>query len=160
MSIVNGLMNTKSTGDVTALVGELARKVDTNRDGQVSTTEFAQFLTQLIGQQTQPGGASPLGGSSRSADVPAVPPPTMRGWDAAKWADPTHVTPKYVIGRILAGFAPTPQGLMDALPDIQRAIPGTTLVGDDKLDIPGVGAVDVGLSFSVGGGVGWWWGQE
>ena len=159
MSIVNGLMNTKSTGDVTALVGELARRVDVNRDGQVSTAEFSQFLTQLIGGQQMTPGTSPAVQPPRAASISSAPPPSMRGWDAAKWADQTHVTPKYVIGRILADFPPTPQGLIDALPEIQRALPGTTLVGDDKLDIPGVGPVDVGLSFSVGGGVGWWWGQ-
>jgi hypothetical protein len=158
MTNIHGLMNTRSTGDLTQLVGDLTRKVDTNGDGQVSTTEFAQFLTQLIGQAGQPKSTGPSFDTPRA--VPAALPPALPGWDAGKWADPTHVTPKYVIGRILANFAPTPQGLEDALPDIQRAIPGTTRVGDDKLDIPGVGIVDVGLSFSVGGGVGWWWGQE
>jgi hypothetical protein len=158
MTNIHGLTNTKNTGDLTQLVGELTRRVDSNGDGQVSTTEFSQFLTQLIGQQPQPK-AIGLNGDVPSAK-PAALPPALPGWDAAKWADTTHVTPKYVIGRILANFPPTPQGLKDALPEIQRALPGTNLVGDDKLNIPGVGAVDVGLSFSAGGGVGWWWGQE
>jgi hypothetical protein len=159
MSSVHGLMNTKTTGDLTALVGELSRRIDTNRDGQVSTAEFSQFLTQLIGQQAQSRTTgTPAVDAPRAA--PAARPETMHGWNAAKWADPTHVTPKYVIGRILANFPPTPQGLQDAMPEIQRAMPGTTLVGDDKLSLPGVGLVDVGLSFSVGGGVGWWWGVQ
>lgn len=82
---------------------------------------------------------------------------TLPGWDANKLSDPNHQTPKYVVGRILSNYPDTPDGLKAAVPDIQQAYPGSTLVGDDKLNIPGVGTVDVGVSFGSGGGKGWAW---
>jgi hypothetical protein len=36
-------------------------------------------------------------------------------------------------------------------------MPGTTLDGDDTLNIPNVGYIDVGVAFGAGGGVGWDW---
>ena len=87
---------------------------------------------------------------SYSATAPA-------GWNAGKWADQSHTTPKYVVGRILSQFPDTPDGLQQALPQIQAAFPGATLVGKDSLNIPGIGIVDVGVGFSQGGGQGWAW---
>ncbi len=150
----------KTTGsDLTQLVEQLAKRADANKDGQVSTSEFAQFLVNLL--QPVAGGANgttqPVVEKTTErtfADLPACPP----GWDAAKWNNLTHTTPKYTVGRILSYYPPTPDGLTQAMPEIQKAYPGTTRLGDDKIDIPEVGVVDVGLSFSIGGGVGWWWG--
>ena len=159
INATNPLNTPKTTGaDLTQLVEQLAKRADVNRDGQVSTSEFAQFLVGLL-QATSPAGT--FGTSSPTpltspVDTPL--PPCPSGWDSAKWVNPNHNTPKYVVGRILAKFPPTPDGLTQALPEVQKAIPGTTRVGDDKLDIPDVGIVDVGLSFGIGGGVGWWWG--
>lgn len=82
------------------------------------------------------------------------------GWDATKWNDQTHQTPKYVVGRILSNYPDNPGGLQSALGDIQKAYPGTQLIGDDKLMIPGVGIVDVGVSFGSGGGHGWAWQEQ
>jgi hypothetical protein len=156
------LNTSKTTGsDLTQLVEQLAKRADTNRDGSVSTTEFAQFLVNLLQPST---GTTPTSKSGRLSETPALDapadplPPCPPGWDAAKWNNPDHVTPKYVVGRILARYPPTPDGLTEAMPDIQKAFPGTTRIGDDKIDIPDVGVIDVGLSFSIGGGVGWWWG--
>jgi hypothetical protein len=149
----------KTTGsDLTQLVEQLAKRADANKDGQVSTSEFAQFLVNLL-QPMANGSGSTLPVAETPAertftDLPPCPP----GYDAAKWANLSHTTPKYTVGRILSYYPPTPDGLTQALPEIQKAYPGTTRVGDDKIDIPDVGVVDVGLSFSIGGGVGWWWG--
>ena len=79
------------------------------------------------------------------------------GYDPAKWADPTHQTPKYAVTRILSQFPDTPEGLVQALPEIAKAYPGATLVGKDKVNIPGVGIIDVGKGFAAGGGQGWHW---
>ncbi len=155
---ITPLTSPKTTGsDLTQLVEQLAKRADANKDGQVSTSEFAQFLVGLL----QPGGG---GGTTQPvtekttertfADLPPCPP----GYDPAKWVNLSHNTPKYAIGRILSYYPPTPDGLTQAMPEIQKAYPGTTRLGDDKIDIPDVGIVDVGLSFSIGGGVGWWWG--
>lgn len=82
------------------------------------------------------------------------------GYDAGKMADASHQSPKYVVGRILTNFPDTAEGLGQALPHIQQAYPGTQLVGKDKLNIPGVGIIDVGKGFSAGGGQGWQWYDE
>jgi hypothetical protein len=81
----------------------------------------------------------------------------MSGWDQTKWADANNQHPKYVVGRILSNFEDTPEGLTKAMPDIMAAYPGAKQVGDDKIDIPGVGTVDVGVGFSGGGHHGWAW---
>lgn len=83
------------------------------------------------------------------------------GWNQEKWANQDYQTPKYVVGRILSNYEDTPAGLKAAMPDIQAAYPGARLVNDkDKIEIPGVGIVDVGTAFSVGGGKGWRWGAN
>ena len=43
-----GTQTSKATNDFTQMVGELRKKVDADGDGNVSTAEFAQFLTKLI----------------------------------------------------------------------------------------------------------------
>jgi hypothetical protein len=75
----------------------------------------------------------------------------MAGWDQEKWANTNHQTPKYGVGRILSNYAPTVEGLAQALPEIQRAYPGVTFDGKDKLMIPGVGTIDVLVGASQGG---------
>lgn len=84
----------------------------------------------------------------------------LGGWDEAKFNDAAHQTPKYVLGRILSNYADTPQGLTQAMGDIQRAYPGSQLLDggkSGKVLIPGVGIVDVGVGFGSGGGNGWAW---
>lgn len=78
------------------------------------------------------------------------------GWDATKWQDQTHQTPKYVVGRILSQYPSTVQGLSQAVGDIQKAYPGSTFDGKDKVTIPGVGTIDV-LTGASQGGNGWAW---
>lgn len=87
-----------------------------------------------------------------STSVPA-------GWDPAKWNNPKHQTPKYVVGRILSNYPPTTAGFQSAIADIQRAYPGAKAVGNDKIDIPGVGVIDV-LQSAGTGGVAWQWIDE
>ena len=129
---VNGLSG-KVTGDVTSLVGELGKRADANHDGRVSSDEFAQFLTQqLINQTNTPGTTAPAATnqSPREAAMTAL-------------------------GRILEKFSPTPAGLGDAMPSIQKAFPGTTPYEHDQIDVPGLGRINVGLSFGNSGGAIW-----
>lgn len=105
------------------------------------------------GNQAPGGGATGSGAS----DVPSFP-GVLPGWDAAKWGNTGYSSPKYDIGRILAGYDPTVSGLQQALSAIQAKYPGTTLQGLDKLQIPNVGLVDV-LQNAKAGGTGWWWGS-
>jgi hypothetical protein len=72
--------------------------------------------------------------------------PVMPGWDACKWNDLQHQTPKYAIGRIMAAFPPSPNGLAAIAPAINVLYPGTKLVdstGMDKISIPCVGVIDM-----------------
>jgi hypothetical protein len=88
-----------------------------------------------------------------AAAASSSPPP---GWDAKKWSDPAHQTPKYVVGRIMSQFAPTTENMPKVLAEIQKAYPGTTLIGKDSINIPGVGKTDILRGADVGG-KGWQW---
>jgi len=159
---------TSSVGSLstTDLVSQLAKRVDTNNDGSISTGEFASFLTNLLtvmgsgssskALSTTGSGASPFSTTDMSVEDTPLP-PCPGGWDATKWANPNHTTPKYVVGRILWRYPPTPESLQQLLPVIQAHYPGTTLVGQDKLQIPDVGLIDVGVDFGPGHGQSWAW---
>lgn len=156
-----------TSSETASLVSRVANRVDGNKDGSISKSEFSQFLTDLLGKLG--GGpsdgalalSSTLSSKTSSSTFPGVTsaslPPCPIGWNPEKWANESHQTPKYVVGRVLSQYPPTPAGLKQALTNVQAAIPGTTLIGDDKLQIPGVGTIDVGVSFGSGGGVGWCW---
>lgn len=69
------------------------------------------------------------------------------GFDRTKWADADHQTPKYVLGRITNSYAQNGRidkaGMEKAFGDIQKAYPGSTWSGKDKVTVPGVGTVDL-----------------
>ncbi len=79
------------------------------------------------------------------------------GYDPAKWGNPDHQTPKYVVSRILSGYnLGDPQQLQAAVRDIQSAYPGTTWDGRDHLSIPGVeNDVDFITDFGGANGLAW-----
>jgi len=85
----------------------------------------------------------------------------LSGWDCCKWDDPKHLTPKYVVGRTIAAFPHTPEGLKQALPFINAVYPGTVILPGkgDKVRIPCVGVVDLIVSAGTGG-TAWWWGAD
>lgn len=158
------MITSVGTPSTTDLVAQLARRVDTDNDGSISTTEFARFLTDLIGAMSNGGASqrslSDLGsmGAASALSIEDTPlPPCPGGWDSAKWTNPNHTTPKYVIGRILWRYPPNPESLAQALPAIQARYPGTTQVGQDKLQIPEWGLIDVGVDFGPGHGESWAW---
>lgn len=74
------------------------------------------------------------------------------GWDQGKWADKNHQTPKYAVTRIIMsnGDMKDPASRNKAIADIQRAYPGTTYDGKDKVTIPGVGTIDIFQGASSG----------
>lgn len=98
-------------------------------------------------------------GYAAPAYVPPGSGPVPNGWDQTKWNDPNHQTPKYGVGRILSNFPPTVDGLKAAMADIEKAYPGTTFNGKDRINIPGVGEVDV-LEGASQGGKAWRWGAD
>ena len=119
----------RPTGDLANFVGELTKRADANGDGSLTGSEFAQFLTQLVDKSASH--------TAKPAGHPATP------------------SPMDAIARILETFPRTPEGLKSALPSIQSALPGASLSGHDHLDIPGVGRINVGLSFGNTGGAIW-----
>jgi hypothetical protein len=75
----------------------------------------------------------------------------MPGWDASKWNDPGHQTPKYVVGRILSHFAPRTSNMAQVVQAIAQAYPGTRQVGAGDISIPGIGTTDILQSAGAGG---------
>jgi hypothetical protein len=73
----------------------------------------------------------------------------LAGFDATKWNDANHQTPKYAVGRALMeasggdGKLQTPEERAAAIAQIQAMYPGTTFDGKDKVNIPGVGVKDI-----------------
>ena len=162
ISSIGATTNTANTATAD-LVAQLAKRVDTDNDGSISTTEFAAFLKDLIGAMSQ-GGSAKLSssastfGTSDATSIEDTPlPPCPAGWDPNKWVNANHTTPKYVVGRILWRYPPTPESLAQALPAVQAKYPGTTQVGQDKLQIPEWGLIDVGVDFGPGHGLSWAW---
>lgn len=164
------------TNETTSLANSILQRFDANRDGSLSSNEFAQFLTQLIGNvATQPNlTAATTGSSNQTTLVPGVTPlATARvkvgnvpGFDPAKLADLTHDTFKYKMGRIFQYYPNTPEGLRQALPEIQAIVPGAKIVGTkgDKLDFGDyvdpkagrIGIIDV-IVRAGEGGTRWSW---
>jgi hypothetical protein len=82
------------------------------------------------------------------------------GWSREKWNNHAHQTPKYVVGRILSQFPPRTTSMEGAVAEIQKAFPGTTFNGKDKISIPGVGNnIDILQAAGVGGKA-WRWGTN
>lgn len=86
------------------------------------------------------GYATPGYTAEKFGDAPA-------GFDQTKWANADHQTPKYVLGRITNSYAQNGKidmaGMEKAFADIQKAYPGATWNGKDKVTIPGVGTSDL-----------------
>lgn len=106
------------------------------------------------------GGALPTGiqGALTGTNPwPSQTPGVLEGWDPTKWANPQHQSHKYKVGRILAKYPPTVEGLRQALPELQQAYPGAKILGQGDLDLGlGEDPVDVLRSASTGG-TGWQW---
>jgi len=83
----------------------------------------------------------------------------MPGWDRAKWANPNHQTPKYVIGRILSQYAPRTENMDAVVAEIARAYPGTRRTGSGDITVPGIGSTDILRAADVGG-KGWQFGGQ
>jgi len=69
----------------------------------------------------------------------------LPGWDCCKWNDPEHQTPKYMVGRLLMPYEHTPDGLRKAMPTINIAFPGSSILPGkgDKAHIACVGVIDL-----------------
>lgn len=157
-----------TSNPLTEMVANLTKRYDTNGDSKLSQDEFGSFLNDFLngaGTRTNSTfGAGTAANTTSSSSSTAV--GIMEGFDPVKLANPSHNSMKYEIGRILQKFPNSPQGLRDALPEIQALVPGAKIAGSggDKLDfgsfIDGeqnrLGIIDV-LRGAHAGGLGWQW---
>lgn len=93
---------------------------------------------------------------------------SLEGFDAGKLQS-GHDSPKYQVARVLSKYPPTPEGLQQALPELQALglADSVNLIGNDKLQFggaidprfEGMNTFDV-LRGADAGGMGWQWGAE
>jgi hypothetical protein len=106
-------------------------------------TEPLRYTPKMI--LTQALALAALSSALAAEPAPKLP-PVLPGWDGCKWTDPTHQTPKYVVGRIMASVPPSPNGIAAIVPAVNILYPGTKQLdssGMDKVDIPCVGVIDM-----------------
>jgi len=159
-------INTNSTR-IADLARTITKKIDADGNGNLSTEEFSNFLSGILagGDVARTNSTFAAGTASIAMDL-ASPRGMMEGFDATKLADGSRKGAKYEIGRILQNYPNTPQGLRDALAEIQQLVPSARITGTngDKLDFGGwvdgkqnvIGVVDVLRAASLGGAA-WQW---
>ncbi len=149
------------------MVATLTKRYDTNGDSKLSKDEFGSFLNDFLNGAGGRTNSTFAGGTAaNTTSTSSAPVGRMEGFDGAKLANTSHDTMKYQIGRILQKFPNSPQGLRDALPEIQALVPGAKIAGSggDKLDFGSfidaernrLGIVDV-LRGAHAGGLAWQW---
>jgi hypothetical protein len=170
---------------ISDFAASITQKLDADKDGRISNSEFAGFLTQFLGALKTGNGSSPaatgsfaampslngLTGSTSSLTgltlaTSRAKVGTLAGYDSTKLANENHRSAKYEIGRILQFYPNTPEGLKAALPEIQQLAPNARIVGSkgDKIDFGGwadsrgevIGVIDV-LEAAGLGGRAWQW---
>lgn len=94
----------------------------------------------------------------------------LEGFDATKLANENHNSAKYICARIFQKYPNTPEGLRQALPEIQRHFPEARIVGSkgDKIDFGNsvcpktgerLGTIDV-IRAAGEGGKAWQWSPD
>jgi hypothetical protein len=171
---MNSVARIGSTND---LASTILKNFDKDGNGSLSADEFGSFLNQLMGSIKQTparAAASPATRSvptlfpsaSAAAAAPRARLGDMLGFDENKLANTEHVTFKYQVGRILQHYPSTPDGLRQALGEIQQLAPNAKIIGTngDKIDFGEyndpkagkIGVIDV-LVGAASGGRGWAW---
>lgn len=148
------------------MVANLTKRYDTNGDSKLSQQEFGSFLNDFLSGAAGRTNSTFGAGTAANSSPNAGPVGTLEGFDPGKLANTAHDSIKYQVGRVLQKFPNTPQGLRDALPEIQAIVPGVRITGSggDKLDFGSfidakqtrIGIVDV-LRGSNLGGLAWQW---
>lgn len=149
------------TGGKTPTPGAKPRPVKPQQQVQATASPVFGNVAQLASLNGQGGLYQP----QTTYSGPAYNAGKFGGWDPNKWAS-GHDTPKYKIGRMLAGAPDTPEGLRGLLPEILKLDSDAELFGDNSDRIllpnllrgmPGGDVVDLGVGFGEGGGRGWAW---
>lgn len=162
-------VSSTSSTSVSDLASVLLRRFDANADGKLSGEEFGSLLGQLLGRISDGSASSTTtNAAATTTTTTRARVGTMAGFDEAKLSNPDHGTFKYQIGRILQYYPNNAEGLRQALPEIQRIVPGATITGSngDKLDFGNyldpksgrIGVVDVIVAAGgPAGGTAWAW---
>ena len=142
---------------VTGAISGTATDPTTTTTPTPSVPQGSQASSSLAGQTGSSGGVdgnvgAPLGGKPLGTYSYA-----LQGFDTGKLNNAQHTTPKYIFARLASKYAPTPAGFAQMIADPEFKTAGFTQAGADKIRLPDGTVVDVGLSFSQGGGKGWAW---
>jgi len=97
------ISSVSSTNPLDQLAQSLVSRFDANKDGQLTTDEFASFLTSFL-TSVSSGNASALG-ASRMPAASASPKARLEGFDAGKLADLSHKSIKYQFGRVAQNYS-------------------------------------------------------
>lgn len=152
-------LDTKSS----ALAGDLFSRLDSNKDGRLSKTEFHSFLEAVV-RQVGDSRTSGIGTSAGAVQTQSTAPRTyqsMPGFDYVKLNTPSHNTAKYAFARAtqdvpLGWDRPARSAGLSAIVDHVRGngYPNARVTSDDKIDFgDGFGSIDV-----LTGHGEWWWG--
>jgi hypothetical protein len=179
-------MNTTATSNnanpINDLIAKVMDKFDTNKDKQLSSTEFGSFLNGLLQGTATAADVTEAAGDSTGTDPVSLPEgafdPTpcntglMHGFAMDNYYASECKTMKYTFARIAADYDPRQPGALDRLvedPRFKAAFPNAKKADFDKIDFGGqlsegdgtgvpVGIVDVGESFlKTACGPAWQW---
>lgn len=161
-------ITSSSVDSFAALASQIFNRVDSDKDGKVSSNEFQTFLLQMLnksGTSTADLTSQATAVSSAVSTATAAPKTyqAMAGFDTGKLNDSSHTSAKYVFARatqdVNLGFdrASRSAGL-DQIADYvkKNGYPDAKVTGDDTIDFGSdVGNVDV-----LTGSGSWWWGPK
>lgn len=150
------------TGSLDQLVSQLLNTADTNKDGQLSISEFgALFASMLRGMGNGTSSASSAAAATVKAASSTPNYAPMAGFDTSKINDLSHTSPKYLFARAVQDTgllnAATTSNLQTLVDYLNAQGATASVAGKDVIDFGGsVGKIDV--IFDVGGpGANWQW---
>lgn len=160
--MVTNTNSTPGTDAIADLISRVVDRFDTNDDGQLSNTEFRQFLTGLLsgtGHDTT-GGASTTTNTTESLST-GMHRSYLAGFDSAKIDNPSLPgadTSKYRAARVFQDYPPQRESLPAVIARLQAQGINARQADHDKIDFgDGFGPVDVILNSRPGGGDAWVW---
>jgi hypothetical protein len=100
----------QSASTLNELASALVSRFDLNKDGQLTTEEFTQFLSSMLGSAGLSSAASTAAGTTAATGTSSTAfhgtvRPRMSGFSAVKLADESHTTIKYKFGRVAQRYS-------------------------------------------------------
>jgi hypothetical protein len=141
-----------STGpSIVEVARQILQRFDANSDGRLNAEEFASLMSRLTGPETATTGTTRTSSTPSTAPVlySTVAPAhserraPLEGFDAAKLANVSHRTPKYIFARVAQGAdlggvrdkAGAEAVLRSLVPDLQAAGLEVLDVRGDRLQV-------------------------